>query len=225
MRASPIVPSEPDAVAFGRNRSSRSGARSRGASEPAGARLTDRVVGSVRPMSPNGKRELGRRHRILLACERFSRQHYRLVFLRRRGPRRARRLARLAPRARVGHPGPDPARQPRRSMPSRTAIDEFGSISYLIVAARRRGRGRGRRARGVRRPPGRAARGARGAGRERRVPLRSPTQQFLELFYDNALLFLPPERLPELAARSRDEAILRQIAAEPAVAERADRDR
>jgi hypothetical protein len=38
-----------------------------------------------------------------------------------------------------------------------------------------------------------------------------PDSRFLELFYENALLFLPPERLDDLASRLSDEAVLRQL--------------
>jgi predicted RND superfamily exporter protein len=38
-----------------------------------------------------------------------------------------------------------------------------------------------------------------------------PDSDFLELFYDNALLFLPPEQLPQIAEKLTDEAMLRQI--------------
>lgn len=160
-------------------------------------------------MTSPPERPVGSKQRLLLKIESVARHHYRLVFL-------AAILAvvaaswlgsklklesdilRLMPK---GNPQVDTFRQ---------ALHDFGSIDYLMVLVQ----------------------AEEGAGADEiedfadvyaeklralsdlvdEVEYRfQPDARFLELFYENALLFLPPERLPELASRLTDDAIERQI--------------
>lgn len=159
--------------------------------------------------SPPPRQRLGRKHRFLLALERFSRRHYLAVFvifgaLAALGVWLGSRLSiesdilALIPR---GNKQVDTFRE---------AVDEFGSISYLIVLLEA-GPGQG---------PDEledfadllAERLAAHEDLVERVEYRLEADaDFLELFYDHALLFLPPERLPELASRLTDEAIMEQL--------------
>jgi len=152
---------------------------------------------------------LGKKHRLLLRVERFSRKHYKLVFL----------LALLALISGIWL-GSKLELEPnvlalipqgnRQVDTLKEALDDFGSIDYLLVLLE--------------------AEEGQGADEleefadhfadrlyaldelvefvEYRFELDS---EFLELFYRNALLFLPPNRLPELAAKLSDEAILNRI--------------
>ena len=157
---------------------------------------------------PEG-RPSGARQRLLLHVERFARVHWRLVFL----------LAILAVAASAwlgsklrldsdilhlvpqGNPQVDTFRQ---------ALSDFGSIDYLMVLVESDGT----------------------AGADvledfsdlfaeklvvheelvERVEYRfQPDEQFLKLFYENALLFLPPDKMPELAERLTDDAIRQRL--------------
>lgn len=161
--------------------------------------------------APPDQPKLGSRHKILLKLERFSRHHYTTVFvialvLALVGFWLGSRLAlesdilALIPK---GNPQVDTFKQ---------AVSDFGSISYLIVLLEA-GDGEGPDeledfadllAEGL----------APLDGMIEEVEYKFPPEgddDYLELFYENALLFLPPERLPELAAKLSDEAILRQI--------------
>jgi len=154
-------------------------------------------------------RGVGAKQRVLLNVERFARVHWRLAFL----------LAILAvvgsawlashltlesdilqliPR---GNPQVDTFRQ---------ALSDFGSFDYLLVLLEAQA-GQGpdeledfadlyaEKLRGLERLVG-------------RVEYRfQPDERFLDLFYRNALLFLPPERLDDLEHKLSDEAIRRQI--------------
>jgi predicted RND superfamily exporter protein len=157
------------------------------------------------------KPKLGKKHRLLLRVERFSRKNYRLVFL----------LASLALVAGIWL-GSKLELEPnvlalipegnRQVDTLKEALDDFGSIDYLLVLLQ--------------------AEEEHGAEEleefadlfaerlyeledlidfvEYRFELDS---EFLELFYRNALLFLPPDRLPELAAKLSDDAIMNSIEA------------
>lgn len=158
--------------------------------------------------SPPGTR-VGAKQRLLLQVERFARVRYRTVFL-------AALLAvvaatwlgsklelesdvlRLVPK---GNPQVDAFRQ---------ALTDFGSVDYLMIlidADRSRGPDDledfadvlAERLEGL-------------EGLVDQVEYRfRPDERFLELFYENALLFLPPHQLPELASKLTDDAIRRQL--------------
>lgn len=158
---------------------------------------------------PSAMPQFGSRHRLLLRVERFGRHHYRLVFLLglltlvvgvwlgSRLKLESNMLA-LIP---AGN---------REVDTFKSALQDFGSIDYLMVL--------------LEAPEGQ---GADELGDfadlfaerlERREALIEFVdyrfeldQDFLELFYANALLYLDPERLPELKAKLTDEAILRQL--------------
>jgi|GEM_PF-4874913 len=151
----------------------------------------------------------GRKQRLLLRVERISRRHYRAVFL----------VALLAVLI-AGWLGSRLHLESDflRLFPEgngkvdvfRAALEEFGSIDYLLalveiddaseledmedfadIFAERL-----------------EAESDLVEGVEYRLQL---DDRFLELFYENALLFLPPDRLPELASRLTDERIHSQI--------------
>jgi predicted RND superfamily exporter protein len=153
--------------------------------------------------------KLGHKHRILLAIERFSRRRYRLVFL----------MALLALLAgtwlgsRLKLESDVLALIPegnRQVDTLRVALRDFGSIDYLLVLLEA-GEGQG---------PDELEDFA-DAFAERlqarddlidRVEYRFELDRdFLELFYRKAILFLPPDRLDELAAKLSDSSILKRI--------------
>jgi predicted RND superfamily exporter protein len=159
--------------------------------------------------APPDRPRLGKKQRVLLRVERFSRKNYKLVFLM--------ALLALALGAWLGsklelEPNvlaliPEGNRQVDTL---KEALDDFGSIDYLLVLLE--------------------AEEGKGADDledfadlfaenlfdleelvdyvEYRFELDS---EFLELFYKNAILFLPPDRLAELAEKLTDEAILGRI--------------
>ena len=157
----------------------------------------------------SGRSGLGSKQRVLLKIERFSRNHYRLVFL----------LAalvllaaswlgsRLELESDILELFPKGNRQVEAF---KSALRDFGSVDYLIVLLE--------------------AGGQEGPDEledfadlfaERLEALEDKVEQveyrfsldesFLELFYDNALLFLEPGQLPELEQKLTDGAIRRQI--------------
>jgi len=153
--------------------------------------------------------KLGKKHRLLLRVERFSRKNYTLVFV----------LALLAIVAGIvlgsklklesnilalipeGNPKVDTFKE---------ALSEFGAIDYLMVLVE-------------------AGEGQGADELEDFADLFAdelllldemiefveyrfqPDTDFLDLFYRNGLLFLPPERLPQLAELLSDEAIANQL--------------
>ncbi len=158
---------------------------------------------------PNQAPDLGKKHRILLALERFSRRHYGLIFL----------LAALALVVGVWSGKnleietkfldliPDGNRQVDTF---KEALEDYGSIDFLMVLLEAE-EGQG--------PDELEDFADEFAKRMREldelvefVEYRfDPDADFLELFYENALLFLPPDRLDELAQRLSDEAIEERI--------------
>jgi predicted RND superfamily exporter protein len=162
----------------------------------------------IRPPS-DAQPELGHKHRILLAIESFSRRRYGLVFALALlalvvGPWLGSRLSlesdvlAMIP---VGNRQVDTLRE---------ALSDFGSIDYLMILLE--------------------AGPTQGAdeledfadafaghlsGHEdliEHIEYRFELDpEFLELFYRNAVLFLPPDKLPELAARLDDHAILERL--------------
>lgn len=158
---------------------------------------------------PSGKPKRGGKHRILLELERFSRHHYRVVFL----------IAALAAATGIWLGSQlelesdilalIPAGN-RQVDAFKEAVEDFGSISYLIILLEA-GEGQG---------PDEledfadalADQLQTSQGLIERIDYRvEPDAEFLELFYENALLFLPPEQLPQLASKLTDEAIQRQL--------------
>ncbi len=159
--------------------------------------------------SPRGGPALGRKQRLLLRVERFSREHYRLVFL----------MALLAVVAGV-------VMSSRLELESdilklipagnrqvdafKSAVREFGSIDYLIVvldAGKKAG------------PDDLEDFADLYAERLRSLDEDIEDVEyrfrldadFLELFYRNALLFLPPSEIPELAQKLSTGAIDRKL--------------
>jgi len=196
------------------------------------------------PPPPPDAYRLGNKHRILLAVERFSRNHYRIVFLA--------AFVALVVGAWLGSKlelesnilALIPAGN-RQVDTFRTALEEFGSIDYLMVLVEA-GPEHGpdeiedfadrfaERLEGVTvtipvRPdlPDERSWARRNAletvqSLEDRELLRVRAienvdyrfridEEFLRLFYGNAVLFLPPERLPDLAEKLSDRAILDRI--------------
>jgi predicted RND superfamily exporter protein len=153
--------------------------------------------------------KLGHKHRTLLAIERFSRSHYRLVFL-------------MALLALIGGTWlgskielesnvlaliPEGNRQVDTL---KIALEDFGSIDFLLVLLEA----------GEDEGPDEledfadlfAERLEQLEGLVDHVEYRFELDgDFLELFYRNAVLFLPPDRLAQLEARLTDEAILERI--------------
>ena len=153
---------------------------------------------------------LGGKHRLLLRVERFSRRHYKLVFF----------LALLAIvlgsflGANLKLESNILALIPEGNQKVddlKEALGDFGSIDYLMVLVE-------------------SAEGQETDDLEDFADLLAESLEerdeliefvdyrfeldveFLRLFYENALLFLPPEDLPELAARLSDESIRGRIA-------------
>jgi len=162
------------------------------------------------PSSPPEKPQLGSRHRFLLRVERFSRGHYKLVFV-------IGLLALIAgsffgSRLRLDSDILALMPQGHRQVDAfRETLADFGSIDYLVVLLEA-DTGDGREeledfadlfAENL-------------AAREELIEFVEyrfqPDGDFLELFYENALLFLGPEHLPELGRKLSDEAITERIA-------------
>ncbi len=159
--------------------------------------------------APTDPPSLGSKHRLLLRVERFSRQHYRLVFL----------LALLAllcgiwlgSKLRVESDILALIPEGNRQVDTfREALEDFGSIDYLIALLEA---GPGVGADDLEEFADQFA--------ERLTAMPELVEfvdyrfeldsEFLELFYDNAVLFLSEERLPELADKLSDESIMRQL--------------
>lgn len=159
--------------------------------------------------SPGGP-QFGGRHRLLLRFERFSRDHYRWIFL------AALVLSVigvwLGSRLRIesdilalipaGNAQVDAFKQ---------AVDEFGSVSYLVVLLEA---GEGQGADELEDFADALADELTGLeDLVDHVEYRlQPDDDFLELFYDNALLFLPPDELPSIVTALSDDAIRRRMA-------------
>jgi uncharacterized protein len=157
----------------------------------------------------SGEPRVGRKQRILLRIERFSRERWKLVF--------AASLILFAAASWLGSRIKIESdvlnlipRGDRQVDTFREALHEFGSIDYLIVlleAAKDEG-------------PDEiedfadlyAEKLKSREGLVESVEYRfQPDAKFMSLFSENALLFLPPEQLPKIAEKLTDEAIRRQI--------------
>ncbi|ANM30837.1 hypothetical protein ABI59_16535 [Acidobacteria bacterium Mor1] len=151
----------------------------------------------------------GKKQRLLLQIERFSRNHYKLVFL----------ITLIAVVAAVWigsrlklesdvlelFPDGNPTVSAFKS-----AVQDFGSLEYLIVLLQAESEEQAENLADF------ADVFASGLEAEAEliefVEYRfSPDAEFLEVFFENALLFLEPEQLPELAAKFGDDAIREQI--------------
>ncbi len=163
-------------------------------------------MGSIPPTT---QRDLGSRQRLLLRIERFSRERYKVVFLVAflavvaaswLGSRIKIEsdLLKLIP---VGNVQVDTLKE---------ALKDFGSIDYLLVLMEATGEA------GPDELETYADAFAEQLERNEEliefVDHRFTLDEgFLDLFYDNAILFLEPERLDELAGRLTDEAIIEQV--------------
>ena len=160
-------------------------------------------------MNASPERPVGSKQRLLLKIESVARNHYRVVFL-------AALLAVLA----AGWLGSKLELESDilRLMPDgnpqvdtfREALHDFGSIDYLMVLVESDGTGSTDDLEDFADLFAEKLRAREDLVEE--VEYRfQPDARFLELFYENALLFLPPDRLPELERRLTDDAIVRQI--------------
>lgn len=161
------------------------------------------------PPAPSDRPKLGSRHRLLLRVERFSRKNYRLVFL----------LALLAVVAGTWLGAKldlesnilDLIPAGNRQVDTlKEALEDFGSIDYLLILLEA---GEEDDADALEDFADRFADRLGGlAGLVEYVDYRFELEDdFLELLYENAILFLPPDRLGELEARLTDEAIDRRL--------------
>ncbi len=159
---------------------------------------------------PSPRPPLGSRHRFLLRLEKLSRRHYAAVFL--VALIVASTGAWLGSRLEVDSDilSLIPAGNPQVDT-FKAAVSDFGSLSYLVILLEA---------------------GEQGGPdeledfsdllTERLLALEEfvervehkldPGADFLDLFYDNALLYIQPERLPELESKLTDAAILERIA-------------
>jgi predicted RND superfamily exporter protein len=156
-----------------------------------------------------GEFSVGRKQRILLRIERFSRERWKLVF--------AASLVLfaastwIASRIKIESDVLNLIPRGNRQVDTfREALHEFGSIDYLIVlleASKDEG-------------PDEiedfadllAEKLRQREGLVESVEYRfQPDAKFMQLFSENALLFVPPEQLPQIAAKLGDDAIRRQI--------------
>ncbi len=156
-----------------------------------------------------GDSPVGRKQRLLLRIERFSRERFKLVFA-------GALILLLASTWISSHIKIESdvlnliPRGNRQVDTFREALHEFGSIDYLIVlfeAAQDEGPDEIEDFADLFAEKLRA--------REdlvRSVEYRfQPDAKFMQLFSENALLFVPPEQLPQIAGKLDDEAIRRQI--------------
>ena len=156
--------------------------------------------------APSSRPPLGSRHRFLLGLEKLSRRHYAAVFL--VALIVASTGAWLGSRLEVDSDILSLIPAGNSQVDSfKAAVSDFGSISYLVILLE----------------------AGEGAGpdeledfsdllTERLLALEGfvervehkldPGADFLDLFYDNALLYIQPERLPELEGKLTDAAIL-----------------
>jgi predicted RND superfamily exporter protein len=158
---------------------------------------------------PPDRPRLGKKHRVLLRVESFGRRHYAVVFtlgllalvagtwLGSRLEIESNILA-LIP---AGNPQVDRFRE---------AVRDFGSVDYLILMLEA---GENEGADELEDFADRLARDLRDRPELiERVDYRFELDDaFVDFFYDNALLFVPPDRLPQLAAKLSDRSIEEQL--------------
>ena len=153
--------------------------------------------------------KFGGRYRFLLGLERFSRGHYKVVFL----------IAlvvaiggtMLGTQLRIESDILALIPEGNRQVDGfKKAVAEFGSVSYLVMLLEA----------GEHDGPDEledfadlfAERLGQYEDLVEFIEFRlDPGAEFLDLFYDNALLYLPPEKLSELEQKLSNEAILRQV--------------
>jgi predicted RND superfamily exporter protein len=159
--------------------------------------------------APSDSPRFGSKHKILLRVERFSRHHYRLVFL--IGLLAMLGGILLGSKLRLQSNILDLIPQGNRQVDTyREALEDFGAIDYLIVLLEAGEEGQVEELRDFADLFAEHLRGLDALIDD--VEYRfQPDAEFLELLYENALLFLPPEQLPELAARLTDEAIHQRV--------------
>jgi predicted RND superfamily exporter protein len=156
-----------------------------------------------------GEFPVGRKQRILLRIERFSRERWKLVFF--GSVILFAASTWIASRIKIESDVLNLIPRGNRQVDTfREALHEFGSIDYLIIlleATKDEG-------------PDEledfadlfAEKLRQREGLVESVEYRfQPDAKFMQLFSENALLFLPPEQLPKIAEKLSDEAIRRQI--------------
>lgn len=156
-----------------------------------------------------GDPPVGRKQRILLRIERFSRERWKLVFVGALVLFAASTW--IASRIKIESDILNLIPRGNRQVDTfREALHEFGSIDYLIVLLEA----------GTDEGPDEiedfadlfAEKLRLHDGLVESVEYRfQPDAKFMSLFSENALLFLPPEQLPRIAEKLTDEAIRRQI--------------
>lgn len=157
----------------------------------------------------SGEPRVGRKQRILLRIERFSRERWKLVFVCSLILFAASTW--VASRIKIESDVLNLIPRGNRQVDTfREALHEFGSIDYLIVlleAAKDEGPDE------IEDFADLYAEKLKGRdGLVESVEYRfQPDAKFMSLFSENALLFLPPEQLPKIAEKLTDEAIHRQI--------------
>lgn len=159
--------------------------------------------------APSSGPKLGGRHRFLLRLEKFSRGHYAIVFL------IALVLAGvggwLGTRLTIDSDILSMVPAGNRQVDGfKKAVADFGSISYLVLLLEA-GEGVG-----ADELEDFADLLAENLAKEKELievveHKLDPGTDFLDLFYDNALLYLHPERIAELEARLSDEAIAESV--------------
>ena len=158
--------------------------------------------------SSSGESPVGRKQRILLRIERFSRERWRVVFLAAFVVFAT--ATWLGSRIRLESDVLNLIPRGNRQVDTfRSALRDFGSIDYLIVlleTAADDGPDE------VEDFADLFAERLRASDLVESVEYRfQPDAAFMNLFSENALLFLPPDQLPEIAAKLTDEAIRRQV--------------
>ena len=158
---------------------------------------------------PSERPRLGSKYRVLLAMERFSRGHYKIVFL--FGALVIVVGSFLGTQLELDSDILALIPEGNRQVDGfKAAVSEFGSVSHLIILLEA----------GEDEGPDEledfadllAEKLAELPELIETIEYRlDPGADFLDLFYDNALLYLPPDRLGELEGKLADEAILNQI--------------
>jgi uncharacterized protein len=159
---------------------------------------------------PSEKHGRGGRHRFLLGCERLSRRRYGWIFL---GALILTALGTwLGSQLRIESDILNLIPPGNREVDAfKDAASRFGSTSYLVVLLEAEGSAGPDELEDF----ADALSGRLLASNDLVASIEfklDPGADFLGLFYDNALLYLPPERMPELAQRLSDAGIVEQVA-------------